>query len=49
MVVNLTAGTGSSSGDVDLITTVENATGGAGADVLTGDAAGNTLDGRRRR
>ena len=45
VVVNLTAGTGSSSGDVDLITTVENVTGGSGADVLTGDAAGNTLDG----
>ena len=45
VVVNLTAGTGSSSGDVDLITTVENVTGGSGADLLIGDAAGNTLDG----
>ena len=45
VVVNLTAGTGSSSGDIDLITTVENVTGGTGNDLLTGDAAVNTLDG----
>ncbi len=45
VVVNLTAGAGSSSGDTDLIIAVENATGGTGADVLTGDGAVNVLDG----
>ncbi len=45
VVVNLTSGTAASAGDVDLLTTVENATGSSGADLLTGDGAVNTLEG----
>ena len=45
VVVNLTAGTGSSSGDTDLITALENVTGSSGADTLTGDGSANVLDG----
>ena len=45
VTVNLTAGTGSSSGDTDLLTAVENVTGSSGADALTGDGAANVLDG----
>jgi Ca2+-binding RTX toxin-like protein len=45
VTVNLTAGRASSSGDTDLLTALENVTGSAGADVLTGDGAANDLDG----
>jgi Ca2+-binding RTX toxin-like protein len=45
VVVNLTAGTGSSTGSVDLVTATENAIGSTGPDLLVGDGAVNTLDG----
>jgi Ca2+-binding RTX toxin-like protein len=45
VVVSLTTGTGSSSGNTDLLTALENVTGSSGADVLAGDGAGNVLDG----
>jgi Ca2+-binding RTX toxin-like protein len=43
--VNLTTGVGASSGDADLLSTLENAVGSAGADLLVGDGAVNTLSG----
>jgi Ca2+-binding RTX toxin-like protein len=45
VTVNLTAGRASSSGATDILTALENVTGSAGADVLTGDGAANDLDG----
>jgi Ca2+-binding RTX toxin-like protein len=45
VVVSLTTSTGSSSGNTDLLTALENVTGSSGADVLAGDGAANVLDG----
>jgi Ca2+-binding RTX toxin-like protein len=45
VIVNLTAGFGSSPGALDLVTASENALGGTGADLLVGDGAVNLLDG----
>jgi Ca2+-binding RTX toxin-like protein len=45
VVVNLTAGSGTSSGAADLLVAIENAVGGAGDDVLTGDGNVNVLSG----
>jgi Ca2+-binding RTX toxin-like protein len=45
VIVNLTAGSGSSAGALDVVTAAENATGGPGADLLVGDGAVNALDG----
>ena len=45
VVVNLTAGSATSSGATDLLVAVENVVGGAGNDVLTGDGNVNVLSG----
>jgi Ca2+-binding RTX toxin-like protein len=45
VAVNLTEGRATSSGATDLLVAVENATGGSGADLLTGDGNINILEG----
>jgi Ca2+-binding RTX toxin-like protein len=45
VTVNLTTGVGVGSGDIDLLSALENVIGGSGADVLTGDGAVNALNG----
>ena len=45
VTVNLTAGSATSSGTEDVLVAIENAAGGAGNDLLTGDANANVLSG----
>jgi Ca2+-binding RTX toxin-like protein len=45
VTINLTAGSATSSGTEDVLVAIENAAGGAGDDLLTGDTNANVLDG----